>query len=50
VTPDELADQCGRVGLSGFTSEGMVYDLLRDQWNRSPDTGVNYMASAVKPA
>jgi len=49
VTPEELAGHCNRSGLSRFTSEGVVYDLLKDQWNRAADTGVNYMASAVKP-
>lgn len=50
VTPEELREHCKAAALSNFYSEGMVYDLLRDQWKRSPDTGVNYMASATRPA
>ncbi|MFY0614771.1 MAG: bifunctional 2-polyprenyl-6-hydroxyphenol methylase/3-demethylubiquinol 3-O-methyltransferase UbiG [Hyphomicrobiaceae bacterium] len=48
VTPDELQAHCTAAGLTAFASEGIVYDLLRDRWQRSPDTGVNYMACAVK--
>jgi 2-polyprenyl-6-hydroxyphenyl methylase/3-demethylubiquinone-9 3-methyltransferase len=48
VTPDELQAHCTTAGLTSFASEGIVYDLIRDQWQRSSDTGVNYMASAVK--
>lgn len=50
VTPDELQAHCSAVGLGSYASEGVVYDILRDRWQRSADTGVNYMASAVKPA
>lgn len=50
VTPEELETQCTKAGLMSFKSEGLVYDLLHDQWRRSSDTGVNYMASATKPA
>ncbi len=49
VTPDELQAHCTMAGLTSFASEGIVYDLIRDQWQRSTDTGVNYMASVVKP-
>ena len=48
VTPDELQAHCRTSGLTSFASEGIVYDLLRDQWQRSSDTGVNYMASVTK--
>lgn len=48
VTPDELQEHCRKAGLGSFTQEGIVYDLIRDQWQRSPDVGVNYMASATK--
>lgn len=50
VTPDELQGYCRDAGLGAFASEGLVYDLIADQWRRSPDTGVNYLACAVKPA
>lgn len=49
VTPDELQAHCEKAGLGAFDQAGIVYDLLRDQWQRSSDTGVNYMASAAKP-
>ena len=49
VTPDELQAHCTTAGLTSFASEGIVYDLIRDQWQRSTDTGVNYMASVIKP-
>jgi 2-polyprenyl-6-hydroxyphenyl methylase/3-demethylubiquinone-9 3-methyltransferase len=49
VTPDELQAHCTAARLEGFRSEGIVYDLLRDEWQRSADVGVNYMASAAKP-
>lgn len=49
VTPNELRSNCEAAGLSGYRCEGIVYNLLRDRWQRSPDTGVNYMAAAFKP-
>ena len=49
VTPDELQGYCRDAGLGSFSSEGVVYDLIADQWRRAPDTGVNYMAAAVRP-
>lgn len=48
VTPEELRTYCTSAGLMSFASEGVVYDLIRDEWQRSTDTGVNYMASVVK--
>ncbi len=50
VTPEELKGYCTKVGLKDFRSEGIVYDLLRDRWQRATDTGVNYMASVTKPS
>jgi 2-polyprenyl-6-hydroxyphenyl methylase/3-demethylubiquinone-9 3-methyltransferase len=50
VTPRELADYCTAAGLETPDTEGIVFDPLRDQWRRSSDTGVNYMATAAKPA
>jgi 2-polyprenyl-6-hydroxyphenyl methylase/3-demethylubiquinone-9 3-methyltransferase len=49
VTPDELQAHCAAAGLDRFESEGIVYDLIRDRWQRARDTGVNYMASVAKP-
>lgn len=48
VTPRELSDYCAAAGLETLATEGVVYDPLRDQWRRSSDTGVNYMATAAK--
>ncbi|MGI9477903.1 MAG: bifunctional 2-polyprenyl-6-hydroxyphenol methylase/3-demethylubiquinol 3-O-methyltransferase UbiG, partial [Hyphomicrobiaceae bacterium] len=41
VTPDELQAHCAKAGLGSFASEGVVYDILHDRWQRSADTGVN---------
>lgn len=50
VTPDELAQHCTAAGLRDVRFEGMTYNPLRDVWSRAADTGVNYLAAAVKPA
>ena len=50
VTPAELQEHCSVAGMADFRTEGLIYDLLRDEWKRSPDTGVNYLASVTKPA
>ena len=50
VTPEELNRFAARAGLVDFESEGIIYDPLRDQWRRSSDDGVNYMATAARPA
>lgn len=50
VTISELTDYCSAAGLGDVQSEGIVYDVIRDQWRRSSDTTVNYMASATRPA
>ena len=50
VTPDELARHCAAAGLGPALAEGVVYDPLGDRWSLSPDTDVNYMAAAAKPA
>jgi len=49
VTPAELEKYCRSCGLVNFHAEGVVYDLLRDTWQRSQDTGVNYLASVSRP-
>lgn len=50
VTPDELARHCASAGLEAAYVEGLVYNPLTDRWSLSPDTDVNYMAAAAKPA
>lgn len=48
VTPDELAAHVATAGLGPARFMGYVYDPLRDTWNLSSDTGVNYLAVAHK--
>lgn len=50
VTPGELASYSTAAGMTSFESEGIVYNILRDSWDRSSDADVNYMASVKKPA
>lgn len=50
VTPDELAGHVTAAGLSAPRFSGFTYDLFRDRWSLSPDTDVNYLAAASKPA
>lgn len=50
VTPDEMARHLAAAGLGPAYAEGIVYEPLRDSWSLSPDTDVNYMAAAAKPA
>jgi 2-polyprenyl-6-hydroxyphenyl methylase/3-demethylubiquinone-9 3-methyltransferase len=49
VTPAELARHTGNAGLVWAGAEGLVYNPLRDEWRLSPDTDVNYLATASKP-
>jgi len=49
VTPDELRRHLSGAGLAEPHLEGFVYDPLRDRWQLSPDTDVNYLAAAAKP-
>jgi len=46
ITPDELEEQMRAAGLAPDRREGVTFDPLRDTWNRSADTDVNYMVSA----
>jgi len=48
VTPDEMARHMAATQLSEIAFEGLVYDPLSDVWSLSPDTDVNYFASACK--
>jgi 2-polyprenyl-6-hydroxyphenyl methylase/3-demethylubiquinone-9 3-methyltransferase len=50
VTPDELKHYVETAGLTGTHVMGFTYNPLRDAWSLDPDTGVNYLASSVKPA
>ena len=49
VTPDELTRALAASGLTTSRFRGLTYDPLRDTWNLSADTDVNYLASAAKP-
>lgn len=49
VTPDEMARNMASAGLERVAFEGLVYDPIGDHWSLSPDTDVNYFASATKP-
>ncbi len=49
VTPDELARHLTAASLQPGSPEGLVYDPLRDTWQRdATDLSVNYQVSAVK--
>ncbi len=51
VTPDELARyRRARPASMRLSCEGLVYDPLRDSWSLGPDTDVNYIGAAAKPA
>lgn len=50
VTPDEIARYLAKAGLERIAFEGLVYDPLADRWLLSPDTDVNYFATATRPA
>ena len=49
VTPDELARHIAAAGLAPPRFSGFVYNPLRDAWSLSPETDVNYLASAARP-
>lgn len=48
IKPEELADMVRAGGLSISETTGVVYDPLRDRWQASRDTAVNYMVTAVR--
>jgi 2-polyprenyl-6-hydroxyphenyl methylase/3-demethylubiquinone-9 3-methyltransferase len=50
VTPEELARALQHVGLAVRDITGMAYDLLADEWRLAPDTDVNYLVTATRPA
>lgn len=50
ITPEDLARYAESGGLTAPSFEGITYNPLRDVWSRNPDTDVNYLMSAQKPA
>jgi 2-polyprenyl-6-hydroxyphenyl methylase / 3-demethylubiquinone-9 3-methyltransferase len=50
ITPDEVRAQIERNGLRTLDTVGVVFNPLKDEWNRSSDVGVNYMVLSEKPA
>jgi len=50
VTPQELAQHLRSAGLGDPAFKGLLYNPLKDEWSLGPDTDVNYLASAAKPA
>jgi 2-polyprenyl-6-hydroxyphenyl methylase / 3-demethylubiquinone-9 3-methyltransferase len=50
VTPNELEAVLERHGLRTIDERGVVYNILRDDWQLSGDMDVNYMVAAERPA
>ena len=50
VTPIELTSFARAAGLMRANLRGVVYDPFGAVWRLSPDTGVNYLFAATKPA
>jgi len=50
VTPNELEIAITHSGLHVTDQAGVIYNLLADRWQLSPDRDVNYMIVAEKPA
>jgi 2-polyprenyl-6-hydroxyphenyl methylase/3-demethylubiquinone-9 3-methyltransferase len=48
VTPNELEIAMERAGLRVIDEQGVIYNLLRDEWQLSSDTDVNYMLTAER--
>jgi 2-polyprenyl-6-hydroxyphenyl methylase/3-demethylubiquinone-9 3-methyltransferase len=48
ITPNELEIAIEQSGLRVIDQRGMVYNLLRDSWQLSTDTDVNYIVTAEK--
>jgi len=48
VKPEELALALSAAGLKLTGTEGLIYDPFADEWRLSPDTDVNYFASATR--
>ena len=50
VTPEELESALQSGGLRRIGESGIIYNLLADKWQLSPDMDVNYMLATEKPA
>ncbi len=50
ITPEELGDALRRAGLRRRGSTGVIYNILNDEWQLSPDMAVNYMIVAARRA
>jgi 2-polyprenyl-6-hydroxyphenyl methylase / 3-demethylubiquinone-9 3-methyltransferase len=50
VTPNELEIAMEKAGLRVTDEQGVIYNLLRDEWQLSTDTDVNYMLAAERDA
>jgi len=48
VTPNELEIAMTQAGLQVIHEQGVVYNLLRDEWQLSTDMDVNYMLAAER--
>jgi len=48
VTPNELEIAMEQGGLRLISDQGVIYNLLRDEWQLSADTDVNYILTAEK--
>jgi len=49
VTPEELKRHLGAAGLQAPGIEGLVYDVIHDEWRLGPDCDVNYRAASARP-
>lgn len=49
VRPDELQTAVEGADLTVLETVGVVFDPLRDSWNRAADIDVNYMMLATRP-
>jgi len=50
VKPSELQSALEGTGLSVLETTGVVFDPLRDRWERSADIDVNYMMLTARPS
>ncbi len=50
VTPQELESALQAGGLRRIGESGVIYNLLADKWQLSPDMDVNYLITAERPA
>ncbi len=50
VRPEELEAPLSKSGMEILERTGVFFNLLRNQWNLSPDIEVNYMMLAKRPA